>query len=364
MPVSKTFLLPGWAPDRFDLRPDTALLEVLTAQMQAAAPHQQPDACWQLPQDEIDVPLEAYLEPLNGPPGPVRLADLPGNPALTGDALANMIYTKWHLVPPYLDYLRQADGTGLLAGIGIEDLGARNWRFLDLDSLLDTVHLSAFCDLARPDLTVLEIGSGFGRLGDFLMQLRGQPIRHINIDAVPASIMWYDVYMRRAYPGLRVGTITDPARQSLSDFDIVTLPAWHLDRVPLPQVDLGINIESLQEMNQPLVDGYLALLDRVVRIGGHVALINSREHVFTGHWALPDHWRCLFRARTPRAWTDDYRTEIFQRTDQDCRAENALRQASYDRELTLTRHYRRTAEAAGAFYNPHALPPVPAKDAE
>lgn len=352
----KVFQLPAWDDARFEVQPDPELLRRLTEQMLRADPSRVPAECWQLTEAEINAPLREYLSALNGPPGFVLLQDTLGKTALTGDDLANMRYAKWQLIPQYEPYLRRADGQGLLAGVSLEDLAARHWRLLDLDSLMDFQHLSAFCDLTGDSLTVLEVGSGFGRLPEFLMKCLDRKIRYINVDAVPVSMMWFDAYMRRAFPDLRVATVTGPDSFDIAEFDIVTIPAWHLETVALPQVDIGINIESLQEMSQALVDGYVAFFDRTVRPGGTILLINSREHLFIGDWNFPAAWRCLFRSRTPRAWTDDYRTEVFEKTDSDCSGENALREANYQRELALTRYYRKTVEATDKHFNPHSMP--------
>lgn len=352
----KILHLPSWDESRFDVAADPELLGILMAQMQAADPARRPADCWMLTEAEMRLPLADFLEPLNGDPGPILLKETLGPETLTGDRLQNMRYARQILIPFYEAYLRAADTHGLLDGITLRDLAARNWRVLDLESLMDFLHLAATGDFPDAALTIVEVGAGFGRLPEFLIKGLGRKIRYINIDAVPASMMWFHVFMRRTFPDLKIGTLTDPATTDIADFDVLTIPAWHLAAVTLPQADIGINIESMQEMSQPLVDFYIALLDRVVRPGGRIMLVNSREHEFIGDWKFPPHWRCLFRHRSTRAWTEDYRTELFEKTDRDCSAENAIRELTYQRELALTRYYRAAEEAAGRKFNPHSVP--------
>lgn len=117
------------------------------------------------------------------------------------------------------------------------------------------------------------------------------------------------------------------------DYDFLILPAWHLDDWADKKFDLAINVESMQEMSQELVDHYLGFFDRVVEDGGLIYLVNAREYKFKGKWNIPDNWQCLLRQRTPRSWTANHPAEIFRRTNESHHAQNILRASFFAHEV-------------------------------
>lgn len=125
--------------------------------------------------------------------------------------------------------------------------------------------------------TVLEVGGGFGTLGEILMQSGMENLRYVDID-IPPTVNVAEWYLREA-----VGTsmVTGGAAiREHTQIDITTLtpvsvlPAWHIERLT-GQVDLFVNFISFQEMEPPIVRNYL---DHVRRLQARwVLLRNMRE---------------------------------------------------------------------------------------
>jgi hypothetical protein len=219
---------------------------------------------------------------------------------------------------------------------------------------MDFLLLTAFFDFDRPDLTIIEIGGGFGRLIEFLIAVTGRRFRYINIDAVPVSLMYCHEYLTARFPGRSV-RIFDPAQGEADEADFLIVPAWDLPAFRAPAADLAINIESMQEMSQSLVDFYIGFLDRTVADGGMIFLNNSREHEFIGDWEFPDTWRRLFQARTARSWTNDHPTEIFLKTSTSQKGINRVRAETYRRELAYVRLAEDLMLQAGRSLSPHGF---------
>jgi len=161
-------------------------------------------------------------------------------------------------------------------------------------------------------------------------------ISYVNVDAVPASLMYSYQYLKHRFPEKKVRILTSESSPD-EDFDFLIVPAWQLDKLSFRDFDIGINIESLQEMNQELVDYYLNYFDDVVKDDGLIYLVNSREYRFKGTWNIPGNWQCLLRHRTPRSWTTNHPAEIFRKTKFNQSPQNILRTAFFNQELGYLR---------------------------
>jgi SAM-dependent methyltransferase len=197
-------------------------------------------------------------------------------------------------------------------------------RNADLGSILDVDILYAFTAPHDRDVTrVLELGGGYGRLAEAMLNVFGDSVRYVMIDAVPASLCYARAYLAKACPGISIGYFYDGDDVDLDRYQCYIAPAWHFTRAPV-DVDVCVNVESFQEMSQEHLDFYLALFDRVLQPGGLVYSSNARSYAFTGVWRFPSHWRKLLAVDTPRSWTDDHPTEIFEKTSADYAVPNAL----------------------------------------
>lgn len=196
----------------------------------------------------------------------------------------------------------------------------------DLGSIIDVNLATAHLDTSKP-FSVVEIGGGYGRLAEAFFSLFPGKVRWVLVDAVPSSMIYAREYLSRACPEIRVGSYYDGDAQADSDCFIV--PSWRLDLLAGLTFDLGVNVQSMQEMDQHHVDGYLAWLDGALKPDGLAYLVNRRDHVFRGAWNYPAHWQALTKAPTPRSFLRDMPAEVFRKTDADQAKVNREVEAAY-----------------------------------
>jgi hypothetical protein len=163
-------------------------------------------------------------------------------------------------------------------------------------------------------------------------------------------MMYCHQYLTARFPHLSTKVFNRSAHAHENDCDFLIVPAWDLEKLQLEPVNLAINIESMQEMNQVLVNFYIDYLDRNVREGGLIFLENSREHEFIGDWVFPDTWQCLFRHRTVRSWTIDHPTEIFCKTSTNQRPQNLMRSEAFFREISYAELVRDLTPEGQPYY--------------
>lgn len=252
----------------------------------------------------------------------------------------------------YYPYLKEIDRFGLVdryfddaetirpegAGLMVADLGSI------IDVNLATEHL----DTSRP-FSVVEIGGGYGRLAEAFLNLFPGLVTWVLVDAVPSSLLYAGEYLRRACPEERIGSFYDGDR--LEDSDCFILPSWRLDMLAGASFDLAVNVQSMQEMDQHHVDGYLAWIDGALKPGGLVYLVNRRDHVFRGDWNYPAHWDCLAKTPSPRSFLREMPTEVFRKSVADHRDGNAVREQIYqaamaDHRMSALLHADRTGHRA------------------
>ena len=316
--------LPAWNSDRFDISADMELLGILTKDLESCQmSHQKPAECWVLPRHLMQGTMGDMMAPWCGQVGQLPLADL--------DLVAR-VSGSTELIPKYDEFLRAIDHHGLLQGITMQDLAARQWRVMDLGSLMDFLLVSAFYDFSTATHRILEVGGGFGRLADFLALATDSKIQYVNIDAVPVSLMYSYQYLKNSFPEKKVRILTSATPHDF-DFDFLILPAWQINKLNIGKFDMSINIESMQEMNQELVDFYLRYFENSTCENGLVYLVNAREYKFKGTWNIPENWQCLMRHRTPRSWTANHPAEIYRKNELNHRSQNMLRSAFFEHEV-------------------------------
>jgi putative sugar O-methyltransferase len=123
--------------------------------------------------------------------------------------------------------------------------------------------------------SVLEIGGGYGTLGEILHQAKGG-YRYVNVDIPPTAAV--SSYYLSQQPGL---ALTD-YRQTRGQAEIplpepgaqMVLCPWQLSRLQ-GQIDLFVNYISFQEMEPHVVQAYLEQVDRLQT--RYVLLRNLRE---------------------------------------------------------------------------------------
>jgi putative sugar O-methyltransferase len=124
---------------------------------------------------------------------------------------------------------------------------------------------------------VLEIGGGFGTLGEILAQSGIDDLRYIDVDIPPISFI-AQCYLQHVLGEERVATYAQSRERSSIEIDSLptasVLPAWQIEKL-VPSIDLFVNFISFQEMEPHIVRNYLS---HVRRLGAKLILLrNLRE---------------------------------------------------------------------------------------
>jgi putative sugar O-methyltransferase len=125
--------------------------------------------------------------------------------------------------------------------------------------------------------TVLEIGGGFGTLGEVLAAAGIEGLRYIDLDIPPTSFVAQS-YLTAAVGAEEVTTYAETRELEEIEIEslkkVSTLCAWQIEKLR-GKVDLFVNFISFQEMEPPIVANYLKHVDRLQ--AKYVLLRNLRE---------------------------------------------------------------------------------------
>lgn len=145
-----------------------------------------------------------------------------------------------------------------------------------LNYLLGLSLLKQYTDLSSIN-TVLEIGGGFGTLGEILGKAPKKGLKYIDVD-IPPTHFAAECYLKSVFDNNKVANFTD--LKDLSTVNISDLPdftvmcSWQLEKLK-GNVDLFVNFISFQEMEPRVVENYL---NHVSRLGARWLLLrNMRE---------------------------------------------------------------------------------------
>jgi putative sugar O-methyltransferase len=125
--------------------------------------------------------------------------------------------------------------------------------------------------------TVLEIGGGFGTLGEILSQSGINQMRYIDVDIPPTSFI-AQYYLSEVLGKENVATFAET--RTSDSIDINTLPkasvlaSWQIEKLQ-GKVDLFVNFISFQEMEPHIVSNYLQHVSRLET--SWILLRNMRE---------------------------------------------------------------------------------------
>jgi putative sugar O-methyltransferase len=145
----------------------------------------------------------------------------------------------------------------------------RGWTKPYLNYLLCLAALSRHVD--RPPRSVLEIGGGFGVLGEILMR-RSKGVRYVDLD-IPPLMTVASYYLRELF-GDRIDVYDDGWSGRVGPDRSAVLPAWRIEDVDGP-FDLFVNSFSFQEMEPHVVANYIAKVAE--RDVSYVVSLNSRK---------------------------------------------------------------------------------------
>jgi putative sugar O-methyltransferase len=145
----------------------------------------------------------------------------------------------------------------------------RGWTKPYLNYLLCLAALSRHVD--RPPRSVLEIGGGFGVLGEILMR-RSSDVRYVDLD-IPPLMTVASYYLRELF-GDRIDVYDDGWSGRVGPDRSAVLPSWRIDDVDGP-FDLFVNCFSFQEMEPHVVANYVAKVAE--KDVSYVVSLNSRK---------------------------------------------------------------------------------------
>jgi putative sugar O-methyltransferase len=146
---------------------------------------------------------------------------------------------------------------------------ARGWTKPYLNYLLCLAALSRHVD--RPPRSVLELGGGFGVLGEILLG-RSSKFRYVDLDIPP--LLTVASYYLRELVGDHIDVYDDSWSGSVGPDRSAVLPSWRIDDVDGP-FDLFVNCFSFQEMEPHVVANYVAKVAE--KDVGWVVSLNSRK---------------------------------------------------------------------------------------
>lgn len=238
----------------------------------------------------------------------------------------------------YVDYLYGMDHLGLIDEYfdrgGYLKEGHFPLMVTDLGSMMDVNLITSLLENEN-ELVIIEVGGGYGRLAEVFMNLFGpDKIKYVLVDAVPASLMYAELYMKDRFPDLNIGSFYRDDEFDLDKYSCYVMPAWHFESLNKNKFNVCINVQSMQEMSQEHVDYYLNLFDSVVQNRGLIYLSNEKDYVFRGQWNYPESWQKVFQNRTPRSWTRHSPTEMFlKQVEGDYSASNQLLDFMYQKQL-------------------------------
>jgi putative sugar O-methyltransferase len=156
------------------------------------------------------------------------------------------------------------------------EFDGRRFSRSSLNYLLGLAMLKKHLDGDVPR-TVMEIGGGFGTLGELLSGAGLDGLRYIDFDIPPMSFVAQH-YLSEVLGPDKVATYAQTRDQLSIDVNLLpqasVLCSWQIERLQ-GQVDLFVNFISFQEMEPQIVQNYL---DHVARLGTRwVLLRNLRE---------------------------------------------------------------------------------------
>ena len=128
--------------------------------------------------------------------------------------------------------------------------------------------------------TVIEIGGGFGTLGEILLSDTRNDIFYINID-IPPTIIFSTYYLESILGENNVANYLTIQEQKSHNLDALrrslkaaVIAPWQIEQLE-GEADLFVNFISFQEMEPDIVTNYLSYIDRLKT--KYILLRNLRE---------------------------------------------------------------------------------------
>lgn len=188
------------------------------------------------------------------------------------DLFGRWIYSRY--IAMLFDFVSERDTRGLLESleepalghpICIEHLGRRVSQDLCNSVMEFTAVADAIPDDALEGATVVELGSGYGRLAWVYLSVAPAQ-RYVLVD-IPPALAIAEQYLTTLFPdrrifGFRRFSDEQEVADELATADIVFLTPNQMDLLPSLRADLFINVSSLHEMTPIQINHYFDLIER------------------------------------------------------------------------------------------------------
>jgi len=184
-------------------------------------------------------------------------------------------YTETEKAPRLINFSQSFAGNPLESF----QIDGKNYTRDSLNYLRGLVFLKQHADTGQIK-TILEIGGGYGVLGEIFAKCNNRDYRYVNVDIPPLSYVstWY---LEQALGKENVLNYAESRAMTEIDLNIlfqkykaIVLCPWQLPKVK-GEVDLFVNFMSFQEMEPPVVKNYSEIIRNLVR--GYLLLRNSRS---------------------------------------------------------------------------------------
>lgn len=116
--------------------------------------------------------------------------------------------------------------------------------------------------------TVMEIGGGFGTLGEILLRDKRNEIFYINLDIPPVAFV-STYYLENVFSDKRIANYSDLKDREIlninelkKEFDAVNTCSWQIEKI-VGKIDLFVNFISFQEMELEVVKNYCKYIQKL-----------------------------------------------------------------------------------------------------
>jgi putative sugar O-methyltransferase len=201
-------------------------------------------------------------------------------PALQGELLARKDYEALHShnidAPPFTDKVSESR-----AGVPYEQFvfDGRSFSRSFLNYLLGLGFLKKHVDTTMVK-TVLEIGGGFGTLGEILLGDDRNGCFYMNLDIPPVAFV-SSYYLQNVFGKDNVADYLDLKDQEVLDIEVlkkqykaINTCSWQIEKLT-GKIDLFVNFISFQEMEPEVVNNYCLHVRRLEP--SYVLLRNIKE---------------------------------------------------------------------------------------
>jgi putative sugar O-methyltransferase len=206
----------------------------------------------------------------------VYLHTIPGH-TTKGPALMKQLVSGYHLalsqycafkagdIQSKRPHLQYASDSGIGGAINQHQFDGKSYSRTMLNYMTGLVFLKQNIKDTSMIQNVLEIGGGFGSMGEILLSDAEVNYNYVNVD-IPPTLYAASWYLKKLYREKYLNCLAFKPGDSISfdkmDGNACVAPTWQLPDIT-GRVDLFINFHSFQEMEPDVVVGYIEHIQRL-----------------------------------------------------------------------------------------------------